>query len=113
MKVLLLVILAFGLISCDESSDGSIVDQIVDVTSYSPTTSPAAGGGLMTISGNDIDDMNTVTIGSNQCNPITIIDQNTVTCVIPAGTASTTVEVTFQDNAGNRKIYSQNAFTYN
>lgn len=102
-----------GLAACDDNSGGSIVDQAVDVTSYTPTTSAAAGGGTLTISGNDIDDMDIVTIGGNNCTNVTVVDVNTVTCVIPAGTASTTVEVIFQDRAGNRKIYSQNAFTYN
>lgn len=85
--------------------------QLLSVTSISPSTSPAAGGGTATISGSDFYTGATVTIGGVACTSPTVVNSSTITCTIPAGAIGPAVDVVVT-NPDNQTDTIVGGFTY-
>lgn len=100
---------------CDEKSGGSLVDQSVLVSSVSPTEIAInTSGQTLSISGTDIYDMASVTIGGVDCTNLLVVNRNEVSCTIPSAATAGTVEIRFTDNKGNVLIWDgAKGFTYN
>ena len=93
------------------------------VYEISPTSGPAAGGTLVTITGADFGssrsdfEVGSVTFGSTLATSLTWVSDSTITCKSPAGTGTVTVTVTY-NNVGEDDMFSNNTFdagtfTYN
>ena len=65
------------------------------VTGISPTSGPAAGGTLVTITGTGFTGATAVDFGTNPATDLTVVNDTTITADSPAGTG--TVDVTVDD----------------
>jgi hypothetical protein len=63
------------------------------ISNISPTTSPVAGGGLLTITGTNFRTTPTVNVDGNLCTSPVLFGNTTVTCTIPAGAGPGAVDV--------------------
>lgn len=74
------------------------------LTSCNPVRTLPAGGGTITLGGFNFDTpgagTTTVTFGSNPASDVEVVDNNTITCTIPAGTAGRVV-ITVTNNHGS------------
>jgi hypothetical protein len=55
------------------------------INSVTPNTGPTIGGTQITIGGTSFEAGTTVTVGSNACSNITLINSSTITCITPIG----------------------------
>lgn len=79
---------------------GSVDDEGPTLTAIDPATGPAAGGETVTITGDDLTGTTGVTFGGVAATGVTVVDDNTVTAVTPAGVAGA-VDVVVTDNVGS------------
>lgn len=89
--------------------------QAMTVTSVSQSCGPLAGGNTVTITGVNFDPNNVVELsvqfGSTTATSITVVNNTTITCKVPAGTG--TVGITVYDIFGYLGTYTlPNAYTY-
>jgi hypothetical protein len=82
-----------------------------DVTGVNPTSGSAAGGNTLTITGSNFAAGATVSVGNQPCTPVTIVSATTLTCVAPAGTAGTTVDIAVT-NVGTAAGIGAELYTY-
>ncbi len=83
---------------------------VVSITSVSPTTSPTAGGGTLTIQGTLFSSGLSILIGSTSCTSVNVVSSTQVTCVLPAIAASTVSVSVF--NTNGTSATSANAIVY-
>jgi len=77
------------------------------ITSISPSSGLASGGSTVTISGENFRQSSSVSFGSNNATNVTVIDSNTITVTVPAGTAGdTTIKVTGDTGVSNSVNYT-------
>ena len=80
------------------------------VTGLSPTTGPAAGGTLVTITGTSFTGATAVDFGTAAATDVTVVNDTTITADSPAGTG--TVDVTVTTPAGTSPISAADQFTF-
>jgi hypothetical protein len=80
------------------------------VTGLSPTTGPAAGGTLVTITGTSFTGATVVDFGTTPGTNLTVVSDTTITVDSPAGTG--TVDVTVTTPGGTSATSSADQFTY-
>ncbi len=80
------------------------------VTGLSPTSGPAAGGTLVTITGTGFTGATAVDFGTTAATNVSIVDDTTITADNPAGTG--TVDVTVTTPAGTSATSPADQFTY-
>ena len=80
------------------------------VTGISPTSGPAAGGTLVTITGTGFTGATAVDFGTNPATGLTVVNDTTITADSPAGTG--VVNVTVMTPAGTSATSSADEFTY-
>lgn len=86
---------------------GAVVDQAdidrlfaaATVTAMSPTSGPAAGGTVVTITGTDLDGVNSVTFGGTAGTALTIVSRTEIRVTSPAKVAGAAA-VSVADDAG-------------
>lgn len=83
---------------------------VVSITSVSPTTSPTAGGGTLTIRGTLFSSGLSILVGSSSCGTVNFVSSTEVTCVLPAITASTVSVSVFNTNGTSATL--ANAIVY-
>jgi hypothetical protein len=79
------------------------------ITTVGPGSGPAVGGTIITLTGEGFFGQPTVTIGGTACTEVNVIDELTLTCVVPAGTTGP-ADVTVSTPGGT--ITADGAFTY-
>ena len=80
------------------------------VTGLSPTSGPAAGGTLVTITGTGFTGATAVDFGTTAATDFTVVNDTTITAVSPAGTGVANVTVTTP--AGTSAISAADQFTF-
>ncbi len=80
------------------------------VTGLSPTTGPAAGGTLVTITGTGFTGATAVDFGTTAATNVTVVSDTTITADSPAGTG--VVNVTVTTPAGTSAVSPADEFTY-
>ncbi len=80
------------------------------VTGLSPTTGPAAGGTLVTITGTGFTGATVVDFGTTAATNVTVVSDSTITADSPAGTGVENVTVTTP--SGTSAISTASQFTY-
>jgi hypothetical protein len=80
------------------------------VTAISPTSGPAAGGTLVTITGTNFTGATAVQFGNTNASSFTVVSATDITATSPAGTAI--VDVTIITPSGTSAISSADKFTY-
>ncbi|MGW0486178.1 IPT/TIG domain-containing protein [Nonomuraea sp. NPDC003214] len=83
-----------------------------EITSVSPATGPAAGGTAITIKGRNFTptaSASAVTVGGANATDIVVVDEQTITCKTPAGTAGAQDVVVTTDAGAVTKV---DVFTY-
>ena len=80
------------------------------VTGMSPTSGPAAGGTLVTITGTGFTGATAVDFGTTPATDVTVVNDTTVTADSPAGTG--TVDVTVTTPGGTSATSPADQFTY-
>jgi hypothetical protein len=80
------------------------------VTGISPTSGPAAGGTLVTITGTGFTGATAVDFGTNAATGVTVVNATTITADSPPGTG--TVDVTVVTPAGTSATSAADRFTY-
>ena len=76
----------------------------------SPTSGPAAGGTLVTITGTGFTGATAVDFGTTAATSVTVVNDTTITADSPAGTG--TVDVTVTTPAGTSATSAADQFTY-
>ena len=84
--------------------------QTPSVTSLSPTSGPAAGGTIVTITGTNFTGATAVSFGATPATSFTVNSATQITAVAPAGTGA--VDVTVTTIGGTSAITSADQFTY-
>ena len=97
------------------TSATSAVDQFTyvpapTVTSLSPTSGPAAGGTVLTITGTNLSGASAVTFGATAATGFTVNSATQITATAPAGTGTVNVRVT--TTGGTSATGAGNQFTY-
>jgi hypothetical protein len=80
------------------------------VTGISPTSGPAAGGTLVTITGTGFTGATAVDFGTNPATGLTVVNDTTITADSPAGTGA--VDVTVATPSGTSATSPADEFTY-
>ena len=80
------------------------------VTGLNPTSGPAAGGTLVTITGTGFTGATTVDFGTTAATNVTVVNDTTITADSPAGTG--TVDVTVVTPAGTSPISPADQFSF-
>ncbi len=84
------------------------------VTSVSPAAGTALGGTSVTLTGTGFQDnaagTNTVTFGAGSATSVVVVNDTTITCVTPAGTAGAAVAVTVSNANGTRTLAAGYAY---
>ena len=80
------------------------------MTGLSPTTGPAAGGTLVTITGTSFTGATAVDFGTTPATNLTVVNDTTITADSPAGTG--TVDVTVTTPAGTSPTSAADQFTF-
>jgi len=80
------------------------------IKSISPTFGSTTGGNTVTVTGTDFTGATEVTVGDISCATITVIDNNTLTCITPARIAPGPVGIIVTTGGGSTKKSSP--FTY-
>ena len=80
------------------------------VTSLSPTSGPAAGGTLVTITGTGFTGAPVVDFGTTAATGVTVVNSSKITAVSPAGTG--VVDVTVTTSGGTSATSTADQFTY-
>ena len=80
------------------------------VTGLSPTSGPATGGTLVTITGTSFTGATAVDFGTTAATDVTVVNDTTITADSPAGTG--TVNVTVTTPSGTSATSSADQFTY-
>ena len=80
------------------------------VTGLSPTSGPAAGGTLVTITGTSFTGATVVDFGTTAATDVTVVNSTTITADSPAGTG--TVNVTVTTPVGTSATSTADQFTY-
>ncbi len=91
-------------------TEGGSVAAAPTVTGLSPTSGPAAGGTLVTITGTGFTGATAVDFGSTQATGLSVVSDTTITAESPAGTG--TVDVTVVTSGGTSAISPADQFTY-
>lgn len=73
------------------------------VTAVDPASGPAAGGTAVTITGDEFAGVTGVTIGGVAATAVTVVNDTTVTCTTPAGTAGAK-DVAVTDDSGTSTL---------
>ena len=89
---------------------GPVPPSAPTVTGVNPATGPAAGGTAVTITGTDLTGATGVTFAGAAATVVVVVDDTTVTCVSPAGTAGPARSVAVTTPAGTGTL--PGAFTY-
>lgn len=79
------------------------------INDISPKHGPESGGTLITITGDHLDDVTSITVGGAECKPITIISTNEITCITSAHVPGL-VDVVLKSDDGTTTSYG--AYTY-
>jgi hypothetical protein len=80
------------------------------VSSVSPAAGPQAGGSIVLISGAHFEKTTTVTFGGTAATVFTVVNDNTISAIVPPGTGSVDVTVVSGDNPS--PSISSDQFTY-
>ncbi len=80
------------------------------VTGISPTSGPATGGTLVTITGTGFTGATSVQFGTAAATDVTVVNSTTITAVTPAGAG--TVGVTVTTPTGTSPVSTANQFTF-
>lgn len=80
------------------------------IVSIVPDEGPAAGGTAVTITGTDFATGATVTFGGNAATSVNVVNDTTITCVTPAGTAGAVDVVVTNTDTGT--VTEEDGFTY-
>lgn len=83
--------------------------KLATFTSITPASGPIAGNTNVTIKGTELLGVTAVTIGGTAVTNLVIVDENTITCTTPAGTAGAK-NVVITDDGG--PVTATNAYTY-
>ncbi|MCL1876920.1 IPT/TIG domain-containing protein, partial [Candidatus Saccharibacteria bacterium] len=70
-----------------------------------------AGGNTITISGSGLGGVNAITVGGQNCTSLTVVNDTSVTCVVPSGASAGAVDVRVVD-AGGGVVTVTNGYTY-
>jgi hypothetical protein len=92
---------------------GGPVAGVVQVQNVLPTSGPFVGGTQIRVTGSHflVGEANTVLVGGRQATDVVVVDENTLSCRTPSGTAGATVEIKVQNRLGEGRLLS--AYTYN
>jgi large repetitive protein len=82
------------------------------VTNVSPSSGPAAGGTVVTITGTGFTDATAVDFGTATATSITLESATQVTATSPAGTTGTTVDITVTGPGGTSATSSADEYSY-
>jgi hypothetical protein len=82
------------------------------VTAVSPTSGVTAGGYLVTITGTNFTGATAVKFGTNSATGVTVNSDSSITCVSPAGSAKTAVDVTVTTPNGTSAASKKDRFKY-
>ena len=113
------VVVAFGAKASSALKPGSYVGQMVLTAApnappepiiYSVSPATGVAGDTITITGAILQTAHRVQVGSTDCTSATIVDEYTITCVVPAGTPGATVNVTVTTWGGS--AIAPSSFTY-
>ncbi len=99
-----------GVTSAKSSADEFTYVVAPAVTGLSPTSGPAAGGSLVTITGANLTGPTAVDFGTTAATNITVVSSTTITADSPAGAGI--VDVTVNTPAGRSATSSADQFTY-
>jgi len=88
-----------NLAGCSGGGGGGSKKPTIDT--ITPATANLSGGETIAIAGNRFGDAATVTVGGGACTNVVVVDDDNLTCTVPAGTAPglVTVEVTTDDGS--------------
>lgn len=87
-------------------SSGSSNNSNVQLQVVEPATGPFIGGTLVTLTGRKfvLDAENTVTFGGREATDVVAVDENTITCVTPAGAPGAVVDVVVTNTGGQGRL---------
>ena len=89
------------------------VTGLITTPPTTPASGPAAGGTPVTITGTNLSGATDVLFGMTPATKFTPVNDNSITAMSPAGTASTTpVNVTVKTSSGTSAITTNDQFTY-
>ncbi len=85
---------------------GSSANGAVQVQAVAPGTGPFIGGTMVTLTGRkfDLEGENTVTFGGHLATQILVVDEQTITCVTPAGAPGAVVDVVVSNTSGQGRL---------
>ena len=101
---------ATNIVDPDVTFTLTVVTGTATVTGLSPTSGPAAGGTLVTITGSGFTGATAVDFGTTAATNVTVVNDTTITADSPAGTG--TVNVTVITPGGTSAISTADQFTY-
>lgn len=96
-----------GLVACGGGGGGgSSAAPVVQVQSAVPGTGPFIGGTTVTLVGRQfsLTSPNTVTFGGRPATNVVAVDDQTITCVSPAGTPGSTVDIVVTNERGQGRL---------
>src|SRR5690349_8444609 len=85
-------------------------EDVLEVTSISPTTGVLAGGGTLTVNGTLLTGTSAVSLGGTACGAINNVSATQVTCTIPSRVSVGAVDLALTATAGTATV--TNAYTY-
>lgn len=97
--------------SADQFTYGTVAGGPV-VSSISPTHGAAGGATALTVVGTDFTGTTGVKIGTTSCTSVVVVDDSHITCVSPAGTASTTAHLRVTNPTATSPAVPNDQFTY-
>ena len=82
------------------------------VSSVSPSSGPASGGNVVTVTGSGFTGATSVSFGTTSAAAITIVNDTTINAVVPRGTSGTTVDVTVTGPSGTSAVSTGDRYSY-
>ena len=92
-----------------DPDQGGVDTEPPTVTGFEPDEGPAAGGDVVTITGDDLTGVTGVTFDAVAATDVTVVDDNTVEVTTPAGTAGPADVVVTDANGADTVV---GAYTY-